>query len=139
MKEKIKLALVLNILDEEYQTSVFAGIKKRAKELNVEIVCLQHENAMIYENTLITKLPEYNFFDVDGIILLTSVFSESLTLQSAESIKNLWPDIPIISVGQQIDGLPSLAIRSKNAMEKLTKHLITHHNYKKFLYISGRA
>ena len=137
MKEKIKLALVLNILDEEYQTSVFAGIKKRAKELNVEIVCLQHENAMIYENTLITKLPEYNFFDVDGIILLTSVFSESLTLQSAESIKNLWPDIPIISVGQQIDGLPSLAIRSKNAMEKLTKHLITHHNYKKFLYISG--
>jgi len=137
LKKRTKLALVLNILDEEYQTSVFSGIKKRACELDIEIICFQHENAMIYENTLVTKLPESNFFDVDGIILLTSVFSDCPLLQSADTIKKLWPGIPVVSVGQQIDGLPSLAIRSKNAMVKLTKHLITHHNYKRFLFISG--
>ncbi|MCQ2574041.1 MAG: substrate-binding domain-containing protein [Treponema sp.] len=137
LKHVKKLALVLNILDEEYQNSVFSGIKKRAKELNVEVICLQHENATIYEDTLVTRFPEFNFFDVDGIILLSSVFSDCPFLQNAESIRSLWPGIPVISVGQQIDGIPSLAIRSKNAMGKLTKHLLTHHNYKQFLYISG--
>lgn len=132
-----KIALVLNILDEAYQTSVFSGIKTRAAEKNVDIVCFQHETATIHKNTLVTRLPENTFFDVDGIILLTSVFSECPALQDAESIKNLWPGLPVISVGQKIDGIPSLAIRSKTAMEKLTRHLLDTHKYKRFLYVSG--
>ena len=37
----MRIGLILNILDEEYQISVYNGVVQRAKELNVELVCFQ--------------------------------------------------------------------------------------------------
>ena len=35
----MRIGLVLNILDEEYQISMYKGMKKRAEELGIEFVC----------------------------------------------------------------------------------------------------
>lgn len=136
-KKHFKLALVLNILDEEYQTSIFSGIKKQAQLKDVEIICCQNENPLIHDTALAVRLPSKDFFDVDGVILISSVFSDSPNLHDINSISELWPGIPVVSAGQKIQGTVSVTIRSKNAMEELTNHLLEVHNYKKFLYLSG--
>ena len=115
-KNTKKIGIVLNILDEEYQISLFAGLKERAQELGVEIICFQHEDAHVHKNSLVVNLPTKNFFGVDGIILLTSVFSESPEIQTASSIKKIWGNIPVISVGQKIEGITSLLSRTKKSM-----------------------
>ena len=41
----MRIGVVLNILDEEYQISVYKGIEQKAKELGIELICFQQENA----------------------------------------------------------------------------------------------
>lgn len=133
----MRIGFVLNILDEEYQISLYRGIKKRASELGIQIMCFQEGNTKFLSNAFIGCFARKDYFDLDGIILLTSVIVDSCTLNTKEDIQKIWGDIPVISVGQKIEGIPSLLIRTDDSMNELMEHLIMHHKYKKVLYISG--
>lgn len=133
----MRIAVILNILDEEYQLSIFDGIKAQAKKKNIELICIQNENSDLSLNPFTSQMPFS--FGIDGIILLTSVFSEEQDNKENEKIRKLWGDIPIISVGKQINNIPSVSIKARQSMEQLTRHLIKDHQYKKFLFLSGKV
>lgn len=133
----MRIGLIVNILNEEYQISVFKGIRKRTEELGIELLCLQDEN-FNFEQTLLTESKSTkSFFGLDGIILLTSVLSDSTGVNNLSDIKKLWGDIPVVSVGQKIEGIPSLLVQTDNSMRSLVEHLIIEHKYRKFIYLSG--
>lgn len=133
----MRIALFLNLLDEQYQISVYKGIVKKTKELGVEIVTIQQENKNMSLDELISYFPKKSFFNADGLILLTSVITDNLNFSTKENIQKYWGDIPIISVGQKITGVPSLMIQTDDSMKELIEHLIIKHNYRRFLYIGG--
>ena len=41
----MRIGVVLNILDEEYQISVYKGIEQKAQSLGIELICFQQENS----------------------------------------------------------------------------------------------
>lgn len=133
----MRIGLFLNLLDEEYQISVYKGIVKKAKEHGVEIVCFQQDNKNMSMEELVSQFPKKHFFNVDGIILLTSVITDNFAFSKKEDIQKYWENIPVISVGQKIKNVPSLMIETDESMKELVEHLILKHNYKKFLYIGG--
>ncbi len=133
----MRIGLFLNLLDEEYQISVYKGIVKKAKELGIEIICFQQDNKNMSMEELVSQFPKKHFFNVDGIILLTSVITDNFAFSKKEDIQKYWENIPVISVGQKIKNVPSLMIETDESMKELVEHLILKHNYKKFLYIGG--
>ena len=135
----MRIGLVLNILDEEYQISVFQGVKQRAKELNVELICFQQENSIFSSESILKKLIDKKNFDVDGIIVLSSVVSDSDQIATKTKIRKYLGNIPIISLGQDIEGIPSLIVQTDDSMKQLVEHLILKHKYRKFYYISGSS
>lgn len=133
----MRIGLVINVLNEEYQISVFKGIRKRTEELGIELLCLQDEN-LSFEQTLFGgTFSAKNFFNLDGVIILTSVMSDTLENQNKIDFAKFWGDIPIVSVGQKIDGMPSLLIKTYETMKALLDHLVQEHNYRRFLFLSG--
>ena len=106
----MRIGLILNILDEEYQISVYDGIVHRAKQLGIELICFQQENARITEEDLISRFPRKDFFDLDGIILVTSVITGNTDFITKADIERVWGNIPVISVGQKIEDIPSVLI-----------------------------
>ena len=135
----MRIGLVLNILDEEYQISVFQGVKQRAKELCVELICFQQENSIFSSESILKKLIDKKNFDVDGIIVLSSVVSDSDQIATKNKIRKYLGNIPIISLGQDIEGIPSLIVQTDDSMKQLVEHLILKHKYRKFYYISGSS
>ncbi|MCR4949678.1 MAG: substrate-binding domain-containing protein [Treponema sp.] len=133
----MRIGLILNILDEEYQISVYNGAVSRAKDLGIELICFQQENSRITEDDLISRFPRKDFFDLDGIILITSVITGNNDFVTKEDIERIWGDIPVISVGQKVKGIPSVLIETEDSMKQLVEHLILVHEYRKFLFISG--
>ncbi len=133
----MRIGLILNILDEEYQISVYNGAVLRAKELGIELVCFQQENTRITEEDLISRFPRKDFFDIDGIILITSVITGNADFVTKADIERVWGDLPVISVGQKVEGIPSVLIETEDSMKQLVEHLILVHNYRQFLFISG--
>lgn len=133
----MRIGVVLNILDEEYQISVYKGIEQRAKSLGIELVCFQQENANITEYEPVSRFPDKEFFDLDGIILVTSVITGNSDFTTKADVERIWGNIPLISVGQKIEGVPSVLIETEDSMKQLVEHLILNHKYRKFLFISG--
>ena len=133
----MRIGLILNILDEEYQISVYNGAVRRAKELGVELLCFQQENARITEDELISRFPRKEYFDLDGIILITSVITGNTDFITKADVERVWGNLPVISVGQKIDGIPSVLIETEDSMKQLVEHLVLVHKYRRFLFISG--
>ena len=133
----MRIGLVLNILDEEYQISVYSGIVKQAALLGIEIVCFQQENINFSSDDLISLFPQKEYFALDGIILLTSVIIDNYEIIKKEDVQKLFGDIPVLSVGQKVDGITSLLIETDSSMKQLVEHLILNHNYRNFLFLGG--
>lgn len=133
----MRIGLVLNILDEEYQTSIYDGIKKQASKLGIDLICLQQESIRFTEDSFVSRFPQKDFFNIDGIILMTSVVVDNYELTQLSDLRNLWGSLPIVSIGQKIENIPSLLINTDDSMRELVRHLIEDHNYRNFLFISG--
>ena len=133
----MRIGLVLNVLDEEYQISVYKGIKKRALEQNVDLICFQLENTGFTPESFISKLPDKDYFNVDGIILLTSVLVDNNEINEREDVEKVFGNIPVVSVGQKIEGIPSFLVKTDDSMAEMVRHLVFDHNYKNFLYLAG--
>ena len=135
----MRIGVVLNILDEEYQISVYKGIVKKAQEMGVELICFQQENSHITEDEPISRFPNKEYFDLDGIILITSVITGNSEFVTKKDVERVWGDLPVVSLGQKIQGVPSVLIETEDSMKQLVEHLIINHKYRKFLFISGSA
>lgn len=133
----MRIGLVLNVLDEEYQISIYRGIKAQALKNGIELVCFQHENSKSTDDTLVCNYEKKGYFNLDGIILLASVLNDSNNLTKKENIEKIWGKIPLVSVGQKIEGIPSFFIQTDDSMKQLVEHLILKHNYRNFLFIGG--
>ena len=133
----MRIGVVLNILDEEYQISVYRGIEEKAHKLGLELICFQQENTNITEEEPVSRFPRKEYFDLDGVILVTSVIAGNANFTVKEDIKRIWGDIPLVSVGQKIEGIPSVLIETEDSMQQLVEHLILTHKYRRFLFISG--
>ena len=133
----MRIGLVLNILDEEYQISLYRGIKLRAEELGIQIVCFQEGNTTFVPDSFIGCFPQKDYFNLDGIILLTSVVFDNCMLTTKEDITRIWGKLPVVSVGQKIEGVPSLLIHTDDSIKEIMEHLVKVHQYKNFIYIGG--
>ena len=134
----MRIGLVLNILDEEYQISLYRGIKQRAKELGIQIVCFQEGNKTFVPDSFIGCFPRKEYFNLDGIILLTSVVFDNCMLSTKEDTSRIWGQLPVVSVGQKIKGVPSLLIQTDDSIKELIEHLVVNHKYKNFIYVGGK-
>ena len=120
----MRIGLVLNILDEEYQISLYRGIKRRAEELGIQIICFQKEDTKFQSDGFMGCFPDKEYFNLDGIILLTSVLADNCELNTREDIKKIWGDLPVVSVGQKIEGVPSLLIQTDESIKDLVGNLV---------------
>lgn len=133
----MRIGLVLNILNEEYQISIYKSVKKKAEELGLELICFQLENINFSSFTFASRFPSESFFGLDGILFVTSVIVDGYKINLKSEVEKLWGKIPVVSIGQEVKGVPSLLIQSDASMKQLVEHLILEHGYRSFLYISG--
>ena len=52
----MKIGFLVNGLDEEYQISILKGINQKARDLNIDIFCIQQENSSTLENSLLPDI-----------------------------------------------------------------------------------
>lgn len=134
----MRIALYLNILNEEYQIAIYRGIRESAKELGIDLVCVQDETIDERSNRGRHGFPLPQYLSVDGILLLTSVLVSHDDQFFQGGIKRQFPGLPVVAVGNGLPGIPSVLIRGDDAMRRLMEHLIDAHGYRRFLFLGGQ-
>ncbi|MBN2441190.1 MAG: GGDEF domain-containing protein [Spirochaetales bacterium] len=75
---------------------------------------------------------------IDGIIACSNTFFYNTPKDEMECyFREKFNFIPLVSVGTQLDGFPSIVSNNKIGMKELLRHLITVHGYKKIAFING--
>ena len=132
----MRIGLFLKNLDEEYQLSIFKGIKTEAATLGLELICIQGE---LLQHRLVQAdlFPSRHYIGADGILFLSSVLFELPKLDYSEQLKNMFINTPFVSVGNSFFEYHSIQINAEKPLWDLMDHLIEFHKYRKFLYIGG--
>lgn len=133
----MRIALYVRNLDEQYQISVYRGVRAQAALMGIDLICIQNET--IEQATLSDKnlFPSMKFIKADGILLLSSVIVIDIEFDLPERIIKLFNNLPCVSIGKRLNTFPSLLIRNRYSMETILNHLVLDHGYRKFLFMGG--
>ena len=115
----MKIALYVNSLDDDYQLSIYRSIKKRTGELGLNLFCIQQEHVNRALNSDVSLFPSRQFINADGAIILTPAITEYVPADAFSKLRTLFSNIPVVSIGDHIDGICSIIIKSRTSMEQL--------------------
>ncbi len=135
-----KIAVIIEEINQSYQSSILNGIASSAAEFDLNISAFisfsgaldnpRHDTGEFN----IFNLPDFS--DFDGAILLTNTLAyQPVVNDILARIKAA--GIPAVSIDNDIPYLYHIGIDNKTAMRQITEHMIKKHGFTKFAYISG--
>ena len=137
---KHKIAVYANGWNMESLRQAMTGIRKYAALEDFDVfVFLSYASYSDYDSLNrgqlnLYKLPDMR--DFDGIIVLSTMINSPQTaVELCLKAKEL--QIPVVSVGMEIDGIPSIRVSNREGMHDLVTHLVEQHNVKKVLFMGG--
>ncbi|MBQ9120623.1 MAG: GGDEF domain-containing protein [Lachnospiraceae bacterium] len=137
---KKRIAIFANGWSNEYLRHVIEGIKKRASDCHADLYLFVNYSSGSDDRPYnlaakaIFELPDFRMFD--GVILLTNIIhcSTERTYLINQIRKH---HIPSVSLEYELEGMPCLYTDTSAGIYMLTSHLITKHNAKHIVYVSG--
>ena len=135
---KKRVGVLVNTIYSEYAVSFMKGISQYCEENDCSYILMPLErgkNSGIYDYHCETLLSFVNKNNLDGIIFATATLANNFKSdlpRLVETIKML-PPIPKVSVGYEIEGIPTIKINSNKTMKDLVLHLVEKHGCKKFV------
>ena len=137
---KKKIAVCANGWNDDSLFAALEGIKEYAQKEDFDIfvyisfASYSEQKALMQGELNIYKLmhPE----DYDGVIVL------STAINSVETAISLCKDareknVPVVSVGMEIEGAHSVCVSNDEGMRELVEHLIDAHDVKRVFFIGG--
>lgn len=137
---KKKIAICANGWNFDVLTRALEGIKRYAKKEDFDVFTFLSFASYSEHKTLMQgELNIYNLMDpaeYDGVIVLSTMLNSYETAVSlCKKVKEL--NVPIVSVGMDIEGIPSIFVSNDKGMRALVKHLIEEHDVKRAVFIAG--
>ncbi len=133
----MRIGVYVRNLDEEYHLTVYAGIRDRAREYGMDIVCFQGESIDRNREADLPLFPLNAHVPVDGAIILTATMIERNLPGDAGRFAEAFKGTPVVAIGNTLSGFPTILAKTRAPMRELMNHLIVDHGYRKFLYIGG--
>lgn len=132
-----RIALVLKYLDEEYQASIFRGAAAEAERLGMELICIQGDQFDQSISGSSFFFSSSSALRLDGVLFLSSILLDNNTGNISSRLINIFPTIPLVSIGTALKGIPSIVCETTRPIADLVHHLVSDHGYRRFLYLGG--
>ena len=137
---KHKIAVYGNGWNLEALQHALVGIRKYASLADFDVyVFLSYASYSVYSGINQGQLNIYELCDItsfDGIIVFSTLLnSPSTAVDLCHRAKEL--GIPVVSVGMEIEGIPTILVQNRDGMADLVTHLVEEHNIKRVIFMGG--
>ncbi len=137
---KKKIAVCANGWNYDMLLSALNGMKEHAlKEDFDTFVFLSFASYSEHVDLMRGELNIYELLDpadYDGVIVFsTSINSEELAVEICQKAKTV--NVPVVSIGLDIDGIHSVKVNNETGMRELVDHLFDKHDIKRPFFIGG--
>ncbi len=139
---KRKIAAFANGWSDEYLLVALEGIKKCAREENVDVYFFidyssnNRQDANVQGEVNILNLARLQ--DFDGVLLLGNTLNNAGELDILRE-RILKADIPAVCLEYKIDDIDCICTDNYSGMRELCEHVISEHGVKRIAYISGMS
>ncbi|MBN1312243.1 MAG: substrate-binding domain-containing protein [Anaerolineae bacterium] len=143
MYRKYRTRLTLGVfvsLFGGYQDAIWKGIVQVAEEHNADVLCfvgaaLEDEVSFRKDWNAIYDLASPA--NLDGLIMLSAALQNYVTIEKLSQFYAHYAPLPIISIAQELDGIPSITVDNSAGLHDLMEHLIEQHQYRRIAFIRG--
>jgi len=137
---KRKLAIYANGWNDDALEQALVGIRRYAKKEDFDIfVFLSFAS---YSEHVSLSQGELNIYklcnpeDYDGIIVCSTMLNSNDTaVELCKAAKK--KKVPVVSIGMQIEGIPTVSVSNEEGMRELAVHLVEEHGVKRAVFIGG--
>lgn len=137
---KHKIAVYGNGWNLEALQQTLEGVKRYAELEDFDtFVFLSYASYSVHTTLNQGQLNLYQLGDLssfDGIIVLSATLNSPPTaIELCRKAKDL--GVPVVSIGMDIDDIPSIRVRNRDGMEALVTHLVEEHHVKHVVFMGG--
>jgi DNA-binding LacI/PurR family transcriptional regulator len=135
-----RIAVVVDAFDVKYQSSLVRHLRLAAEQRRTQLVVfpggiLGSAERGARQRNLIYDL--INSASVDGVILLSSTLSSVVGSSGIAQFCRQFRDLPLCSIGDRIEGVPSVLVNNERGVRDIVRHLIVDHGHRRFAFIRG--
>ena len=141
LSKQKKLAVLISKPTAEYQRELLSSITKRAASYGYYTLTFAifggygKNEAFVRGERMLADLPRFESFD--GILLCMDTFSDDEVVERIlKEVRNR-ATCPVVCVRRQYDDYNSVLIDEDNSMTEIVEHLVNHHGFRDFCYVSG--
>jgi two-component sensor histidine kinase/DNA-binding LacI/PurR family transcriptional regulator len=138
-QQRPTIGFLIDVFYDQYQMEIWSGVQAAAQEENLNLVCFcGGAFRSPYENDARTKAYELiRHQDINGLIILSSSIGNYVKKSELTEFCFSFTDIPTLSIGTVIQGMPSIVVNSDQSMFELMAHCIREHGCKRIAFIKG--
>ena len=135
----MRIGLIIGVFDSSYCLSIYKWISQEVKARKASLIVLEGHS---FDNNSPDNVTSNTLFRIvhrerlDGLIILSSSINFSCGNELVEKFAHT-VDLPVVSIGVDYAGVPSIALNNAEGFKKIVSHLIDVHNYSKFAHIGG--
>jgi len=140
MKRRYTIGFFINEIDGDFQTLFWTSIRKAAKKWDVNLIVYEGRILFNTDNIGVEHNIVYKLADglrLDGLIIATGTLINKVSHDCFIDYIKAFEGIPMVSIYENIPGIPSILVDNKKGMKSLVDHLVNHHRYKKIGFLKG--
>ena len=133
--------VLVDWLEDEYQSTVVGGMVEAARESGVNLVCFvgaeSHEAFRFGEQREVV----YDLVrseGIDALVILAGRLGNNLGLGELARYCERHRPLPMSSIEEQAEGMTSILIDGEQALREGIRHLVENHGYRRIAFIGGR-
>ncbi|MCL6590607.1 MAG: substrate-binding domain-containing protein [Firmicutes bacterium] len=136
------IGLLVDWLHNQYKLDFLNGAGDFARENNLNLLCFEGGcigSSREYESQRTVLFDLVDPVNVDGLIIMSACIGHFTNYEAIRDFCNHYRPLPIVSVGMEIENIPSILTDNKVGFRDLLNHLITGHGFSRLAFISGPA
>ena len=124
------IGLLVDWLEDQYQTTILSGTADAAEANDANLLCFVGGRLRspfrfdVQRNALYDLVSEQN---VDGLVILTAALSNDVGLEETTRFCQRFHQLPMVSVALTLEGMPSVFVDNQRGLRDAMTHLIDTH------------
>ncbi len=143
MRKTKRIAFVSDYMESEYSQKLFEGAASYAQDVGMEIVGFSisqiFAKAYAYDYQALSLASHLTPSNFDGVIFVSGSQLCYTTIDYLSSYIKSFSPLPVVSIGNQIPGTPSVVSSSKDGFSQTVSHLIEKHGCRRIALMSVQS
>jgi PAS domain S-box-containing protein len=139
-KKRPTIGLLMTRFEREFHRASWSGIADAALERDVNLICfdggiLRTPEGFAAQGNVLYDLVSSE--TIDGLIIWSSILDWAVESEEMEAFCKGFRPLPVVSVGREMEGVPSILVDNYQGMREDVAHLVEVHGYRRIAFIRG--